>query len=155
MSIKSIISKQYQDKVNSTAMKASHIELPPEGWLCTVRKALGMSAAQLARRLGVTRAQVSKTEKGELNGTVSLKTLQNMAEAMGCRLTYAIIPDTNVEDILAARAQQQATRRVEEAHKHMALEDQTLSQDQITFEVDRLQKDILQNPPADFWDDEA
>ncbi|MDR4482416.1 MAG: mobile mystery protein A [Nitrospirales bacterium] len=155
MTIKSIVAKQYQDKVNRAAIKASHIESPPEGWLCTVRKALGMSAAQLARRLGVTRAQVSKTEKGELNGSVTLKTLQNMAEAMGCRLTYAIIPETKIEDILAARAQQKASRRVEEAHKHMALEDQTLSQEQITFEVERLQKDILQNSPADLWDDEA
>ena len=155
MAVKSVISKQYRDKVNRAPTKASQIKLPPEGWLCTVRKALDMSAAQLARRLGVTRAQVSNTEKRELNGSVTLKTLQNMAEAMGCRLVYAIIPDGKVEDILAARAKEKAKRRVEESHKHMALESQALSENQIKFEIDRLQKEILQNPPADFWDDEV
>ena len=154
MSIKAIVFKQYMDKVNRVAMKTRNIEFPPEGWLCTARKALGMSAAQLARRLGVTRAQVSNTEKGELNGSVTLKTLQSQAEAMGCRLVYAIVPPRKVEDILAARAKQKAKRRVVETGKHMALEVQALSEKQIKFEIDRLQNDILKNLPADFWDDE-
>ena len=155
MGIKSIISKQYRDKVNQAAVKANTIKLPTEGWLCTARKALGMSAAQLARRLGVTRAQVSKTEKGELQGSVTLKTLQNMAEAMGCRFVYAIVPKGKVEDILEVRAKKKAKQRVEETHKHMMLEAQTLSANQINFEVVRLQKEILQSPPADFWDNET
>ena len=154
MVVKSIISKQYRDKVNQAAVKANAIIWPTEGWLCTARKALSMSAAQLARRLGVTRAQVSKTEKGELHGSVTLKTLQSMAKAMGCRFVYAIVPEGKVEDILAARAKEKARQRVEESHKHMALEDQTLSANQIKFEIARLQKEILQNPPADFWDNE-
>ena len=155
MAIKSIISKQYRDKVNRAAIKANAIKWPTEGWLCTARKALGMSAAQLARRLGVTRAQVSNTEKGELQGSVTLKTLQNMAEAMGCRLVYAIVPEDKIEDILVARAKKKAKRRVEETHKHMVLEDQTLSANQIKFEIARLQKEILQDSPTDFWDSES
>lgn len=154
MGLKGIVFKQYQDKVNHAAAQARSISLPPEGWLRTARKALGMSAAQLARRLGVTRAQVSNTEKDELTGSVTVKTLQTMAESMGCRLMYAIVPDQKVEDILAARAKLKARHMVEETHKHMALEEQALSDKQIAFEVERLQQDLLRNMPSDFWDDE-
>ena len=154
MSIKTIISQQYRNKVNRAERKANKIEFPREGWLSTARKAIGMSAAQVARRLGVTRAQVSNTEKGELNGSLTLKTLQSQAEAMGFRLVYAIIPERNLEDFLAERAREKAKRRVEETQKHMALEDQALSENQIKFEIDRLQNEILKDLPPDFWDDE-
>lgn len=155
MSVKPIISKQYQDKVNRAAARVRNITVPPEGWLCTARKALGMSAAQLARRLGVTRAQVSNTEKGELAGSVTMKTLQTMAESMGYRLVYAIVPQQKVQDILADRAKKKATRIVEETHKHMALEEQALSEKQIGLEIERLQQDFLRNMPSHFWDDKA
>lgn len=155
MSVKSIISKQYQDNVNRAAARVRSIAVPPEGWLCTARKALGMSAAQLARRLGVTRAHVSNTEKGELAGSVTMKTLQTMAESMGYRLVYAIVPEQRVQDILGDQAKKKATRIVEETHKHMALEEQALSKKQIGSEIERLQQDLLKNMPSDFWDDRA
>jgi predicted DNA-binding mobile mystery protein A len=154
MSVKKIISKQYQDKVNTAATKLRKVGTPLEGWLRTARKALGMSGAQLARRLGVTRAQVYNTEKGELNGSVTIKTLQKMAEAMGCRLVYAIIPEHEVEKLLAARAKKKAMKMVEEVNKHMALEEQALSEKQVAFEIERLQREMLKDPPANFWNDE-
>ena len=154
MSVKNIISKQYQDKVNSAATKLRKVSTPPEGWLRTARKALGMSVAQLGRRLGVTRAHVNNTEKCELNGSLTIKTLQSMAEAMGCRLVYAVVPEHDVEKILAARAKKKAMKMVEEANKHMALEEQALSEKQVAFEIERLQKEILKDLPANFWNDE-
>jgi predicted DNA-binding mobile mystery protein A len=154
MSVKNIIVSQYQAKVNRAAAKARDIGLPPEGWLRTTRKALGMSAAQLARRLGVTRAHVSKTEKGELSSSVTLQTLQGMAEGLGCRLVYAIVPEHDVEEVLAVRAMEKAKRLVEETQKHMALEEQALSEQQRQFEIERLQQEILKDLPTDFWNDE-
>ena len=154
MGVKNVISKQYQEKVNVVSPKMQGIRTPPEGWLCTARKALGMSAAQLARRLGVTRAHISNTEKSELNGRVTIKTLQSMAEAMGCRLVYAIVPEEDVEQILAARAKKKALKMVEEVNKQMALEEQALSEKQIAFEVKRLQMELLKELPGNFWNDE-
>ena len=154
MGVKNVISKQYQEKVNVVSPKMQGIRTPPEGWLCTARKALGMSAAQLARRLGVTRAHISNTEKSELNGRVTIKTLQSMAEAMGCRLVYAIVPEEDVEKILAARAKKKALKMVEEVNKQMALEEQALSEEQIAFEVKRLQMELLKELPGNFWNDE-
>ena len=155
MSVKPIISSQYREKVNQASAQLQGMALPPEGWLCTVRNALGMSAAALARRLGKTRALVSNTEKAELEGGVTLKAMQSMAEAMNCRFVYAIVPNGNVEAILNSRAHEKARKLVDAGSKHMALEQQSLSQQQIAFEIERLAADMFKNPPADFWNDEA
>ncbi len=154
MSIKDIVLVQYREIINRAARHALEISMPPEGWLCTVRKALQMSGAQLGRRLGVTRAQVSKTEKNELSGSVTIKTMQQMAEAMGCRFVYAIVPEKTVEDVIKERARMKAVEIVERTDKHMALEGQTLSSEQRQFEIERLQKDMMIRLPSDFWDDE-
>lgn len=155
MSVKTIVSSQYREKVNQAASRLQDMALPPEGWLCTARNALGMSAAALSRRLGKTRALVSNTEKAELEGGVTLKTMQSMAEAMNCRFVYAIVPNDSVDAILKARAHEKARKLVEAGSKHMALEQQSLSQQQIAFEIERLAAEMLKDIPADFWNDEA
>lgn len=152
--VKQIANEQYKALVNKAAEQLRSLQQPKEGWLSTVRNALGMSAAQLARRLGVTRAHISKTEKAELSGGVTLKTMQNLAEGMGCRFVYAVVPENTVEDILTERARKKTERIVETTSKHMALEDQTLSCKTIAHEIERLQKDMLDNMPPDFWNDE-
>ena len=154
MSIKDIVSIQYQEIIDRAAHQLREISLPPEGWLCSARKALQMSGAQLARRLGVSRAQVSKTEKNELTSSVTIKTMQHMAEAMGYRFVYAIVPEKTVKNVIEERARKKATAIVERTNKHMALEGQTLSSQQIQFEIERLQKAMMDRQPSDFWDDE-
>jgi predicted DNA-binding mobile mystery protein A len=155
MSIKFIISSQYRDKVNQAVIQLQGITFPTEGWIITVRKALGMSAAGLARRLGKTRSLISNTEKAELTGSVTLKTMHALAEAMHCRFVYAIVPEESVEAIIQARAREKARQHVEKTSQHMALEQQSLSPQQIAFEIERLQQEMLRKVPADFWDDEV
>src|ERR1700716_2933021 len=102
MSVKTVVQQQYQRIVDSAASCAS-LQTPPEGWLRTVRKALGMSGAQLAKKMRVTRARIAQAEHAELNGGVTLKSMQAMAEAMGCRFVYAIVPPHHIEDIVTAQ----------------------------------------------------
>jgi len=59
MSVKTVVRLQYQRLADSAASHSS-LRTPPEGWLRTVRKALGMSGAQLAKKMGVTRARVAQ-----------------------------------------------------------------------------------------------
>jgi predicted DNA-binding mobile mystery protein A len=66
---------------------------PPQGWLRAVRDALGMTTAQLGRRLKVFQPRIVELEKSEVSGSVTLHTLQRAAEALGCRLVYALVPD--------------------------------------------------------------
>ena len=154
MSIKPVIAGQYRGKLNQAASKFQGFALPPEGWIRTARKALGMSAAQLARRLGKTRAFVSNTEKAELGGGVTLRTMRSMAEAANCRFIYAFVPEERAEVLIGRRAREKAERRVMEAGVHMALEQQALSQSQIESEIERLTGEILIEQPGDLWNEE-
>lgn len=151
--LKNIVKEQYARRVNSAAESVGALQIPKEGWIATVRKALGMSGAQLARRLNVTRGHVSKTEKAELAGSVTIKTMENMARGMDCRFVYAIVPEKTIENILEKRAEEKAKNIVEKAALQGAMEDQGLSKDQITKEIQRLKNELLREMPSDFWND--
>jgi len=153
MSIKKIVTAQYQSLVDRAAVSARELSVPKEGWIRTVRKALGMSGAQLARRLGVTRALVSNTERAELSGGVTIKAMQQMARAMDCQFVYAIVPAGAIQGMINQRAREKALAIVERANKHMALEAQTLSKEQIEFEIRRIQQELVNDLPSDLWND--
>lgn len=152
MSVKTIAQQQYQRSVNAAVGHAG-LRTPREGWMRTVRKALGMSGAQLAKRMGVTRARIAQAEQAELVGGVTLNSMQAFAEAMGCQFVYAIVPPTRVEDLIVAQARKKAEALVGTASKHMALESQTLPDDKIAQEVERLTSEIAREMAPDFWSD--
>jgi len=153
MKLKKVVTQQYQTIVNNAAKQLLGIPMPKEGWIRTVRKALNMSGTQLANKLGVTRSLISQTEQAEIIGAITIKNMQNMAATMGCRLVYAIVPENKIEEIMLKQAQKQAHDIVKIVNNQMALEDQLLSNDNIQFEIDRLTKELLENPPANFWDE--
>lgn len=126
--------------------------MPGEGWIATIRKALGMSGAELGRRLGVTRARVSQAERAEREGGVTLKSMEEFAQAMGCRFVYAIVPpDGRIEDVVAAQARRKAEALVARASGHMALERQALPAKKNRAEVARLARELMEDMPPDFW----
>lgn len=155
MTVKVAAARQYRAIVDRAAASiGQQLSLPSEGWIATTRKALGMPAAQLARRLGVTRARISEAEKAEPSGGVTLKTMRAVAEAMGCRFVYTIVPlDGSVEKAIAAQARRKAQALVERASTHMALERQSLPDEKNRAEVERIGTELARTMPADFWTD--
>ncbi len=63
-----------------------------------------------------------------------------MAEAMGCRFVYAVIPEQEIEEVIKQRALQKARAQVKAASTHMALEAQSLNDEQLAFEVERIEQ---------------
>lgn len=152
MNLKTVVSAQYKDIVNQAAINAGDLKEPREGWIRTVRKALGMSIVQLASRLNVTRNLISRTENQELNGSVTLKTMHKIAQAMGCRFVFAIVPSHTIDDLILAQATLKAKYIVNKTNVQMALEKQLLSDEKIQLEIDRLTKQILNENHSDLWD---
>jgi len=87
---------------------ARGMERPPGGWIRTVREAIGMESRQLSERIGSspTSGRASRIEKDEVKGGVTLRTMDKVAEAMGCRFVYAIVPsnEESFETMVRARA---------------------------------------------------
>ena len=65
---------------------------PVRGWIKAIRTALGMSTAQLAKRLRVKQPSVVALEQSETKGTMELATLRRVAAALDCTLVYALVP---------------------------------------------------------------
>jgi len=151
MDVKKIVSQQYRKKVNTAVKLLGAISMPPEGWVRTMRNALGMSGLQLAHRVSVTKARISRLEHDELQGNVTLKSMRSMAKAMNCRFIYAIVPEQEVESLIKKQATEKAREQVAAASAHMALEAQTLSDEMLTFEVERIAKEIIEKMPSDLW----
>jgi len=154
VSIGKVITKHYRDKVNEAVSQFCNASiLPQEGWLRTVRIALGMSGTQLAKRLGVTKARISKAEQAEPAGSVTLRTMRSMAGAMGCKFVYAVIPQQNVEDVIKKRAVEKARIQIQSTSSHMMHEVQPLSNEQLNLEIERVTAQIMDKMPAHLWSD--
>jgi predicted DNA-binding mobile mystery protein A len=153
MSVKAAAAKQYQAIVDRAAASiGQQTSMPNEGWITTVRKALGMSVAQLARRLGVTRARVSQAEQAERAGGVTLKTMHAISAAMGCRFVYAIVPaDGRIENVITAHARKKAEALVRNASTQMGLERQSLPDEKNRAEVARIADELVRTMATDFW----
>lgn len=151
MLIKKIVSTQYKTIADNAAAAVQKLSTPPEGWICTVRKALGMSVSQLASRLNVTRSLLNRTEKQELVGAVTLKTMHKIAAAMECRFIYAIVPQKKIDDIIYQQAHFKAQEIVNRTNIHMALEKQLLEKKLIEREIERLTQEIIKENISDLW----
>src|SRR5271166_1780754 len=99
---------------------------PPKGWVRTVRDALGMTTAQLARRLGVSQPRIVELEQSEMSGSVTLHTLQRAAEALGCHLVYALVPERPLAEIVREQADKVAERQTGAVEHTMRLENQAV-----------------------------
>jgi predicted DNA-binding mobile mystery protein A len=100
------------------------IARPPHGWVRAVREALGMSAAVLAARLGVTAGAVIRLEQSEAADRIRLDTLRRAADALGCDLVYLAVPRRPLTMVVRERARQLAHYQVAAVEQTMRLEDQ-------------------------------
>lgn len=152
MSVKETARRQYRAIIDDAAQVAQSLPHASEGWIATVRKALGMSGAQLARRAGITRAAVNASERKEQDGAITLRKMRELAEAIDCEFVYAIVPRSSSEELMHAQARKKAEKLVRRARSHMALEKQALSEAHTQDEIERVAQDMLRNPPSDFWE---
>lgn len=97
---------------------------PRRGWIRAIREALGMSSTDLGRRLGLSRQGVLQIEASEASDSIRLGTLRRAAEALGCTLEYALIPDRPLEEMVEQQARRVASDNVAAVRHTMFLEDQ-------------------------------
>lgn len=131
----------------------SHATRPSRGWIRAIREALGMTTAQLARRLGVQQPRIVELEKAEATGNITVQSLQRAAEAMGCRFVYALVPIKPITQTIAERANQLAEQKLASVEQTMRLEGQEVHDKAARKEARlRLANELLRRP-ARLWDE--
>jgi predicted DNA-binding mobile mystery protein A len=127
----------------------SRFARPVHGWVKAIREALGMSTAQLARRLELTQPSIVAVERSEEKGTIEVATLRRVAEALDCTLVYALVPNRSLEEIIRDRARLFLRRRREPVEHSMMLEDQNVARNDTE---DLVHQVLRETSPRQFWD---
>jgi predicted DNA-binding mobile mystery protein A len=145
--------RQLDRQLKEWQMLNKKYDKPRAGWIKTLRVALIMSAEQFANRLGLTRGRVNQLENAEIHDAVTLRTLKEAANALGCELIYAIVPKGNstLEDIIKTRAEQIAKERVARVAHSMSLEAQTVDADTLKIQKEELTKNLIEHLNKKFW----
>jgi len=102
---------------------------PAGGWVRAIRDALGMSAAELASRMGTSQVAVTKLEASERAEGARLATLTRAANALGCDLVYAFVPRIPLDAQVRAQAEHVLARDFVSVANSMRLEDQGVTGD--------------------------
>ena len=144
------IARQRLDQRLLALKPVSRFAIPSKGWVRAIRDALGMSRLQLGVRLGVKQQSVEDLETTEVHGTIQLKTLRKVAEALDCTLVYALVPNSSLENTVQTRASDIARKELARIGHTMDLEAQGLSKAEREAQIDEYSREHLKE--RDLWE---
>jgi predicted DNA-binding mobile mystery protein A len=125
---------------------------PQGGWVKLIRQALCMSTRQLAKRLHVSQSRISQIERNEASQVLSLKALNDVAEALGCQLCYSLVPRKDLESMMHEQAEKKAKAYLKTVGYSMALESQGTSTESQKLILEEAIARILEKPHL-LWDE--
>jgi len=134
--------------LDRAAKQLADVEVPQKGWIAGMRRALGMSAEYVAQRKGVSRNAVYQAERSEKEGAVSLKQMEQLANAMGGTFVYAIIPNGRIDDMKYRHAKTKAARMLT-----LVQGSGSWSKDDKEDWIDDKAAELVHDMPSHFWDD--
>ena len=152
MAKKSLQLQQLNSKMLSFAA-LKQVAMPPTGWIKAIRTAIGMSLQQLGNKLNVSKQGVMDIEKREKDGSITIKSLREIATAMDMQLVYGFVPnDGSLEALIEKRAKELATQIVLRTANTMKLEDQANSKKRIEAAIKERATAIQNEMPKILWD---
>ena len=146
--------RQKLDKKLNLLRNSAILARPPRGWVRAIREALGMTTAQLGKRIGVSQSRAFDIEKAEVSGKITLESLERAAHALDCCLVYTLVPRKPLETLAEERALTLAKNRLKSTSHSMVLEDQRVGREDEEFQIREITKRLLEKPGSALWEDE-
>lgn len=141
------------DRKFLTLKSLNQFSSPERGWIFNIRTALKMSLRQLGKRLGISAQSVKEIEQREAEGSLTLRSLSDVAKALDMKLVYAIIPkEETLEMMIEKRADKIAREIVLRTSNTMSLEDQKVSDTRIKKAIEEKADEIINKMPRYLWD---
>lgn len=152
MGKKSLQIQQLNTKMQAVANLAN-ISMPHNGWIKTIRQAIGMTLLQMGKKLSITKQSILDIEKREQDGSITLKALRQAANALDMQLVYGFVPkDGSMEKLIDRKARELATRIVVRTSTNMKLEDQENSDTRIKKAIEEKTMSFKNELPKILWD---
>lgn len=125
---------------------------PPRGWIYTIRTSLGMTLAQLGKRLDVSPQAIAQLEKREVDGQITLSTLRAALRALGVESTHAVTSPASLREIIRKQAEKKAREIVLRTSQTMSLENQKNSDKHLQTAIHERATEIEKTLPKYLWD---
>jgi predicted DNA-binding mobile mystery protein A len=148
---KKVVREQLDKKLDSLKTFSS-AGMPKQGWIKTIREALGLSARQLGEKTGIDQSRISRLENAEKDGSLKLSSLQKIAKGLNMRFVYAFVPEESLEQMVRVQAKKIALKKFNQLNNTMRLEKQGLSGEERKKALEDMVEQILIDQPKDFWD---
>lgn len=98
---------------------------PSDGWIASVRQALGLSQRQVGKKTGASGQAIQQFERAEAEDRITVRALRRVAGTMGCDLVYMLVPRSGSFAELAEQpTRERSARDVKSVVQTMTLEDQ-------------------------------
>ena len=123
--------------------------VPTKGWINTFRTTLKMSLRQLGSRLNIATQSTKEIEEREANGTITLNSLRDVANAMDMQLVYSFV---SKHESLEQMVEKRANEIVMRTNSTMTLEDQQNSKERIEKAIAQKTNEIKNEMPKYLWD---
>lgn len=145
--MKTSMQLRQMDRAAKAAREMANLApIVPGGWLMSLRKALGISRQILAARLKIHPTTLLASEKGEVDGTITLNQLRRIASALDCTVVYAVVPREAPSDVLMREAEKVAQREMSRLFHTMDMEKQSVAADARRRLFEEYKKELLENP---------
>lgn len=152
MSKKSLQIEQINTKIQAFNV-LQKVPLPSSGWIKAIRNTLGISLLQLGKRLSITKQSVLEIEQREKNGSITIKSLREVAKALDMQLVYGFVPmDGTLQKLIERKAKEVATQIVLRTSNTMKLEDQANTDKRIEKAIKELTTKLKTEMPKSLWD---
>ncbi len=126
---------------------------PSVGWLKAIRSALGITLQQLGTRLSISKQAASTIEQREQDGSITLNSLRQAANALDMELVYGLVPkDGSLEALIDRKARELAIQIVSRTSNTMKLEDQENSKERIKKAIEERTEELKREMPKALWD---
>jgi predicted DNA-binding mobile mystery protein A len=144
--------QQLSDRIEKLVAMAT-IAIPPIGWIKTIRTGIGMSLEQLGKKLSVTKQAIQDIENREREGSITIKSMHEIANALDMKFVYAIVPmNGSLDELIENRALEIAKVIVQRTSNTMKLEDQANSKERIEKAIKERAEEIINKTPKILWD---
>ena len=152
MGKKSLQLQQLNSKMLSFT-SLNQIAVPPTGWIKAIRTSLGMSMQQLGNKLSISKQGILDIEKREKEGSITIKALREIGQALDMQLVYGFVPnDGSLDALIEKRATELATKIVFRTSASMKLEDQANTDTRIKKAIEERAEEIKKEMPKILWD---
>ncbi len=107
---------------------------------------------QLVNKIQITKQSVSHIERREMEGTITLRSLKKVAQALDMELVYGLVPkDATLEDLIHRKAHELAEKIIMRTANTMQLADQANSPERLKKAIEKRAILLKNEMPIILW----